>query len=219
MFRLSPRQSYSPAETFSDLIVHVSGTSLAVVGAPVLIFLAVWLHGSGTAVASTTVYGVTLVAMLVCSALYNTIGQRRFGAVLKRLDHSAIYTKIAGTYTPLGLMTGGHGAGLVAALWVMAFAGMVLKMLAPDRLRWIGLTLYILMGWAGVFAGGDMIADLSMPVFVLVLTGGLIYTAGVGLYLFERLPFHYTLWHVCVLAATMSLYAAITVHLVQTAPA
>lgn len=219
MFRFGPRQSYSPAETFSDFIVHVSGIGLAIVAAPTLVVLAVWLHGDTAAVASAVVYGLTLVAMLVCSALYNTIGQRRFGALLKRLDHSAIYTKIAGTYTPLGLLAGGHGAGLVAGLWAMALAGMTLKMLAPDRLRWIGLTLYILMGWAGVFAGGEMIADLSTPVFVLVLTGGLIYTGGVLLYLFERLPFHYTLWHVCVLAATMVFYAAITLHLVQTAPA
>ncbi len=139
--------------------------------------------------------------------------------LLKRLDHSAIYTKIAGTYTPLGLMTGGHGTGLVAGLWLMALIGTLLKMIAPDRLRWAGLSLYILMGWAGVFAGGDIIAALSTPVLVLELIGGLIYTGGVALYLFDRLPFHYTLWHVCVLAATMVLYAAITVHLVQTAPA
>jgi hemolysin III len=218
MFSFSPRQSYSPAESFSDLVVHVSGVGLAAVAAPVLVALAIWLHGSATAVASASVYGLTLLAMLLCSALYNTVGQRRFGPLLKRLDHSAIYTKIAGTYTPLGLLAGGHGATLVAGLWVVAAVGTTLKMLAPDRLRWAGLALYILMGWAGVFAGGDIFAALSTPVFALILTGGLIYTGGVLLYLFERMPFHYTAWHVCVLAATMVFYAAITLHLVQTAP-
>jgi len=73
------------------------------------------------------------------------------------------------------------------------------------------------MGWAGLFAGGSFLGDLSLPVLALIVIGGLIYTGGVIFYLFERLPFHYTIWHLCVLAASMVFYAAVTLHVVQTA--
>ena len=74
-----------------------------------------------------------------------------------------------------------------------------------------------MMGWAGLIAGGEVFAGLSFSVMVLITTGGLLYTLGVGFFLFDRLPFHYTIWHVCVLAASAVFYAAVTVQLVQSA--
>ena len=88
-------------------------------------------------------------------------------------------------------------------------------MMSPARFRWIGLALYLAMGWAGLAAGGPFLAGLSAPVLTLIVVGGVIYTAGVALYLFERLPFHYTAWHVMVLAASMVLYSAVLIQLIQ----
>jgi hemolysin III len=68
-----------------------------------------------------------------------------------------------------------------------------------------------------LFAGEAFFAALSTPVIVLIVTGGVLYTIGVVFFLSERLPFHITIWHVFVLAASMVFYAAVTVHLVQTA--
>jgi len=73
------------------------------------------------------------------------------------------------------------------------------------------------MGWAGLLAGGTFFATLSTPVIALIVTGGLLYTAGVAFYLSERLPFHYTIWHVFVLVASLVFYAAVTLQVVQTA--
>jgi len=70
------------------------------------------------------------------------------------------------------------------------------------------------MGWAGFIAGGPMLAAPPMPVVVLMITGGLIYTTGVAFYLWKALPFHKTIWHVFVLAATMVFYAAVMVQVV-----
>ena len=211
---LAPRTGYSRAEYVSDAVVHVSGLVIVLLSVPVLITLAAVLRGDVPALVGTAVYGVSLIAMILFSALYNIVGAGKWAWLLQRLDHSAIYAKIAGTYTPFVLLSG-HGGWLIAWLWAAALAGIALKMVSPARFRWIGLALYLAMGWAGLAAGGPFLSGLSAPVLTLIVTGGVIYTAGVLLYLFDRLPFHYTAWHVMVLAASMVLYSAVLVQLVQ----
>ena len=209
-FQSTIRPAYSRAEYISDAIVHFSGLVLVLGAVPVLIVLtAVW-HGGPAAGTSVSIYGAALILMILASALYNLFPQPERAWLLKRLDHSAIYLKIAGTYTAFVLVSG-QGHGLVAALWVAAATGVTLKLIAPDRLRWAGLGLYLLMGWAGVLAGGALLGALSTPVLVLMAVGGGLYTAGVGFYLWERLPFHNTIWHVFVLAASLVFYAAVLV--------
>lgn len=212
---LAPRTEYTLAERRSDAAIHVAGVTAATIAVPVLIALAVILRGDRAAVLGSSIYGMTLFAMILCSGLYNMITSHRWQALLRRLDHSAIYAKIAGTYTPFTLLSGGSGGYLLTVIWAAAFAGIGLKIFSPERYRWLALALYLAMGWAGLLAGGSFLATLSVPVIVLIVTGGLLYTAGVVFYLFERLPFHYTIWHVFVLAASIVFYAAVTVNLVQ----
>ncbi|MCB2124574.1 MAG: hemolysin III family protein [Rhodobacteraceae bacterium] len=210
------RTDYSPTERLSDAVIHVAGLVVVLAAVPVLITVAAFLRGDLTAVLAVSVYGAALVAMILCSALYNMIAHPGWSRFLKRLDHSAIYVKIAGTYTPFTLLSG-HGFWLLAGLWGAALAGVGIKLVSPDRFRPLALGLYLAMGWAGLAAGGTFLATLSGPVMALILTGGVLYTVGVAFYLFERLPFHYTIWHVFVLAASLVFYAAVTLHLVQTA--
>ncbi len=210
---LSPRLGYSRAEIVSDGVVHAVGLILAGVAVPVLIWTAVTVRGDWATVSSTTVYGVTLIAMLGCSAIYNLSRTDRWLPIRKRMDHSAIYLKIAGTYTPVVALTGGAGLPFLVGIWAAALSGAGLKIVSPDRLRWLGLALYLGLylglGWAGVALGGGLIDGLSGPALALVVAGGLTYTAGVAFFLWDRLPFHNTIWHVFVLAATICLYAAI----------
>lgn len=204
------RPAYSRAEGVSDAVVHWTGL-FAVAGAvPVLIVLAVMLRGDVAAVAGVSIYAAALALMILCSALYNSLGPPAWGWFLRRLDHAAIYLKIAGTYTPFALLTG-QGTGLVAGLWGAAAAGVAMKLAAPQRFRWIGLALYLGMGWAGVLVGGGLLDALPLPVTLLMLVGGLLYTVGVGFYLCECLRFHTTIWHVLVLAASFVFYAAVVV--------
>jgi hemolysin III len=95
--------------------------------------------------------------------------------------------------------------------------GAALRALAPDRLKLAAVALALAMGWAGLVGGGALFAVLSTPVIVLITIGGILYTVGVGFCLLERLPFHYTIWHACVLVASAVFYAAVTVQLVQSA--
>lgn len=210
---VTDRPAYSQAERVSDAAVHWAGL-VAVAGAvPALVALAMLLRGDAAAVAGASIYGVTLALMILCSALYNTLGPPRWGWLWRRLDHAAIYLKIAGTYTPFALMTG-QGTGLVIGLWAAAAAGVAMKLTSPQRFRWPGLALYLAMGWAGVLAGGDLLAAVPAAVVVLMLTGGLIYTGGVVFYLWEGLRFHNTIWHVLVLSASGVFYAAVVVQVV-----
>jgi hemolysin III len=216
MTLLATRSGYSRAEYLSDAVVHVTGSVLVLVSVPVLITLTAFLRGDAQAMIGTTVYGLTLAGMILCSGLYNIIGQGRWAWLLQRLDHSAIYAKIAGTYTPFALLSG-QGGWLLTGLWLAALAGMGLKLASPVRFRWATLALYLGMGWAGLAFGSSLLGALSFEVLALIVTGGVIYTLGVLLYLFDRLPFHYTAWHVTVLAASMVLYAAVTIQVIQTA--
>ena len=217
MSLLPQRIEYTRAERLSDGIIHVSGLALVLVAVPVLVTTAAFLRGDFTALFGISVYGLALIAMILCSALYNMVPHPDWAGILKRLDHSAIYVKIAGTYTPFTLLSGGHGMWLLAGLWGAALTGVGMKLVWPDRFRIAAIALYLAMGWAGLFAGGAFLATLSAPVIALIVIGGCLYTAGVGFYLFERLPFHYTIWHAFVLVASLVFYAAVTLHLVQTA--
>jgi hemolysin III len=217
MILLTQRQGYSRTERLSDAVVHVSGVVVALMAVPVLITLAIMLRGDAPAVAGTTLYGVALIAMLVCSALYNMTWEVRRRAFFRHLDHTAIFIKIAATYTPFMLMSGGQAGWLLPGLWGAAFAGSGMRMMAPDRLKLLAVGIALAMGWAGLFAGSDFFGNLSVAVIVLIVTGGTLYTIGVAFFLFDRLPFHYTIWHLFVLAASMVFYAAVMVHLVQTA--
>ena len=217
MMLLPRRDGYSAAENFSDAVVHVSGMIIALLAVPVLITLAVMLHGDARAVVGASLYGVALIAMLLCSALYNMTWDVRRKAFFRHFDHTAILCKIAATYTPFMLLSGGGGGWLLPGLWGAAITGAGMRIMAPDRFKVAAVALALGMGWAGLFAGDAFFAGLSTMVIVLIVTGGSLYTIGVGFFLFDRLPFHYTIWHIFVLAASMVFYAAVMLHLVQTA--
>jgi hemolysin III len=214
---LAQRHTYSRAERLSDAVVHISGLSVVLIAVPVLVTLSIVLRGDAAAIVGTTLYGVALFAMMLCSALYNMAEHPQWRAFFRHFDQTAIYIKIAATYTPFILLSGGQSMWLLTGLWCAALFGSGMRMVAPDRLQLLAVAIALAMGWAGLFAGEAFFAAMSTPVIVLIVTGGVLYTIGVVFFLSERLPFHITIWHVFVLAASMVFYAAVTVHLVQTA--
>lgn len=202
-------RSYSRAERLSDGAVHLLGVTMALLAVPVMITLTAIWRTEPAAILGASVYGATLILMLTFSALYNMVENPRWTGLLRRLDQSAIYVKIAGTYTPFTLLAGGQMLCLLAGLWTAAALGLVLKMLAPAGLRWPALALYLAMGWAALYAGGPMLAELPGTVLALILAGGIVYTTGVVFFLLERLPFHNTIWHVFVLAGSVLFFIAV----------
>lgn len=207
------RQSYTRAEYVSDLAVHLAGLVAVAAAVPILIVLAAPMDGNGGHMAAALVYGTCLAAMISCSALYNIFPHPDWEWLLQRLDHSAIYLKIAGTYTTFVLVAG-QGFTLATGLWVAAATGISLKLIAPKRWRWVAIALYLGMGWSAVVLGWGLFTALPTSVVLLVASGGLLYTAGVVFHLWDGLPFHNTIWHVFVLAATFTIYAGVVVAVV-----
>lgn len=211
---------FSRAEKAADAAVHATGVALALMGAPVLIVLAALLDGRTELIIAVSVYSVSMLAMFVCSGAYNLCPETRGAAraVLRRMDHAAIYVKIAGTQTPFAILVGGgHGFWLLAALWSGALGGAAARVFAPHRLQRLSILFYVALGWAGLallFPGllfGEDAQTLFGATAALMIVGGTIYTAGVGFFLWECLPFHNAIWHGFVLVATFVFYSAVIV--------
>ena len=214
--RATDRPSYTRAERVSDAVVHLVALAAALAAVPVLIVWAVLWRGDAAGIAGAAIYGGTLLAMIACSALYNGGLWPRLEPLFWRLDHSAIYFKIAGTYTPFTLFSGAS-TGLLAGLWGAALAGAGLKIFAPGRFRAAGVVLYLGMGWAGAIAGWHVFETLPAAVFWLIVAGGLTYTAGTVFYLAKGRLFHNTIWHVFVMTASVIFFVAVALHLAATA--
>lgn len=205
------RREESRAERLADATVHVIGIVAAGVAVPVLLVLTALLRGDAAAMIATGIYGLTLILMILCSALYNMVTRPDWKPLLRRFDHSAIYFKIAGTYTPFAVMSG-QGLALLAGLWAAALAGSCLRVFAPDRMRLLAYGLYLAMGWAGLVAGRPLLAELSEAVLFLIVLGGCLYTGGIVFHLWRRMLFQNAVWHVFVLVASAVFYLAVLLH-------
>lgn len=209
----APRPGYSRAEKRLDAIIHVVGVGAALLAVPLLIGAALMRSietGSGSFIVAVSIYGACLMAMLSASALFNLGIKPGLNWLFQRLDHAAIYLKIAGTYTPFTLITG-QGLGLLAGLWGAAALGVALKLFSPVRFRFAALALYLGMGWAGVLILPALAQALPLATLVLMVLGGLVYTTGVLFYLWTRLPYHFAIWHIFVLVGSFLFYAAVMV--------
>jgi len=211
--------TYTAAEQAADTTVHIVGVVGAMLAVPVMVTLAAVWH-DGAFIAAVAVYGASLLAMLGISAGYNLAFLRRQGGrlveVLRRLDHAAIYVKIAGTYTPYAVIAGGPvGRWLLIGVWSGAIVGLAGKLLAPRRWERLSVLLYLAMGWAFVAAAGSIAATVTTATLVLMIVGGCLYTVGVVFHLWNRLPFQNAIWHLFVLVASFVFYAAIIVEVVM----
>ncbi|MFZ7127285.1 MAG: PAQR family membrane homeostasis protein TrhA [Desulfobacterales bacterium] len=202
--------SYTAAEEIANSITHGIGVLLAIAGTAVLISSAL-RDGGPWHVAGVVVFGVGMVLLYASSMLYHSIHRPRIKAVLRILDHSAIYILIAGTYTPFTLVNlrGSGGWVLFGAVWGLAVVGILLEVAGSRRLRGISLILYLAMGWSAVAAFKPMMASVAPGGLVLVLAGGLAYTLGIVFYAWHSLRHHHAVWHVFVLAGSACHFFAV----------
>lgn len=206
---------YTRAETRSDAVVHLTALALALPAVPVMIALGAALRGDATTVLSTSVYGISLIAMITFSLLYNHLPRPDWQPILRRLDHTAIYFKIVGTVTPFALLTDTGSTTLITVLWGAAFAGAAIQIFAPPRHSAPGVIICLAMGWSILVAGRDILSALSPLVVTLMILGGALYTLGSGFLLAGGMRFHNTIWHGFVMVASAVFYAAILIHLTQ----
>lgn len=201
---------YSRRERAADAIVHFAGIAFAIAGAAALL-LAARGQVRTLDMAGLAVYSAGMIAMFSVSAGYHMVKRPWLKEWLRRADHSAIFVMIAGSYTPFALskIGGATGLGLMLAVWGVALAGVVSKLLFPRRFERISIALYLAQGWMILFAIGPLVDALPAASLTLLILGGVIYSAGIVFHLMDRMPFHNVIWHVFVLGGAITQYASI----------
>lgn len=210
---------YSLGEEIAHASTHGLGVVLSIVGLVVLVARAT-LYGDEWHIVGCSIFGATLVLMYTASTLYHAIPIPRAKHILRVLDHSLIYFLIAGSYTPFTLVTlrGAWGWGLFAFVWTLAILGVVFKIFATGRFEKLSLAIYLLMGWAVLFALEPLVLAMDAGGLALLAAGGLTYTGGVAFYVWQRLRYHHAIWHLFVLAGSVLHYFAVFYYVVPGPP-
>jgi len=163
--------------------------------------------------ASLLIYGAALILMFSASAAYHLIRAKPQAAqILRKLDHSAIYLLIAGTYTPICIhyFTGFWRWGILAIIWFMAIAGIIVKMFVIRAPRWASTAVYLAMGWLCLMGIRVMLAEMPMSALIWLLLGGILFSVGALVYVTKRPDFYpgvfgfHEVWHIFVILGCLS---------------
>lgn len=213
----SPSRRYSVGEEIANSITHGFGLLLAIVGLVVLTAFAS-VFGATRHIVSVSIFGATLVLLYAASTLYHSVSVPRAKEMLRRLDHTAIFLVIAGTYTPFALVALGGPLGwtLFALVWGLAFCGIVMQRVLMRQKAYVTALPYIGMGWLGVLVLKEMMTSIGVGGIFLLLAGGIAYTVGVLFFVWKRLPYHHAVWHLFVLAGSACHYFAVLLFVIPT---
>jgi hemolysin III len=206
---------FSLTEEVWHAITHGLGLALSIAGLVVLVVFSV-LDGTVLGVVSSAIFGATLITLYGASTLYHAITHVRAKKFLQQLDHASIYVLIAGTYTPITLITleGTWGWSIFGVVWSVALIGIFLKMFYPRRFETLSLVLYVVMGWMILIAIQPMLENMASGGLWLLFAGGLAYTFGVIFYVWDNLPFNHAIWHLFVLAGSILHYLMILFYVI-----
>lgn len=201
-------------ETIANSVTHGLGLAASIVAFPFLISSSV-RTGDALQVAGAIIFGLSLVLLYAASTVYHSFPQSPSRRLLRVIDHSAIYILIAGSYTPfmLGPLRGRMGYSLLAIVWLMAIAGILMKTIRGFGRPAFTAVPYIAMGWLCAVAAKPLIAQVGTSGFWWLLAGGLFYTGGVVFYATDkRLRYGHAVWHLFVLAGSTCHYFAVLWH-------
>lgn len=208
-------ESGGAVEEIFNSLTHAMGIGLSIAGLIVLM-IRTGQDPSPWKYAGFAVYSASQILLYTSSALMHSFAALpRIRYYLRIVDQCFIYLQIAGTYTPVILvgMRNVWGWTVFAIVWTLAVVGIVLKTTVFRTQHIISDLLYIPMGWTLVVAIRPMIRILPGGLLFWMLAGGLCYTGGVVFYAWRRLPFGHTIWHLCVLAGSISFFLGFSLHL------
>ena len=194
-------------EEIANSITHGLGFGFSVAGLTILVMFAS-KDGDPWRITGFAIYGLSLTILYLVSTLYHSFTHSRTKAIFRRLDHSAIYLLIAGTYTPVILISlrTTWVLYLLPLVWAMAIIGIYVKVFYIHRYERLSVFFYIVMGWMAIIAVKPLFNSIPFESFIWIIIGGLSYTTGVIFYKWTQLPYHHTIWHIFVLAGSASHY-------------
>ena len=207
-------QCYDPIEERLNAYSHAIGAVLAFIAS---IFMLI--KGSELPTAQfigLCVYAFSLVLLFSSSAIYHFSTDEKKRSWFKKLDHTAIYYLIAGTYTPflsIALPTE-KAKYLLIALWVIALIGTLFKLVFIHRFQKVSLITYLVMGWLALLVIDDMQRFLSDQSLTLLIIGGLAYTVGALFYALKNVRYTHAIWHIFVLIGAGSHFLSIYLYVI-----
>ena len=206
------------AEEITSAAIQGSAAVASVAGLAFLVARA-WPRPSVLPFLGVLVYGISLILAFLASALYHGIWHQRLKRVFRAIDHCTIFLLIAGTYTPVALMALWRHQGwlLLAAVWILAIAGAVLRLVRGAGFHRIAIPLYLVMGWLVLGWSRTLYEAVGAVPLALFTAGGLAYTGGLLFYRATRLPFSNPLWHLSVVTGSTCFYLGIALYVLPSA--
>jgi hemolysin III len=203
-----PRPPYSRSEELAHTLTAALGIVACAGAIPWLAWVAA---GDALRLAGAMAFGVTALAMFATSVIYHWESSPERKVRLRKLDHSAIYLLIAGTYTPFTLvaMQGAWGWSLFGVVWTLAVLGVVAKTTVGFRYPRLSTALYLGMGWLIVVAIKPLRENLTASELAWIAAGGLLYTGGVPFYIWKSKRYTHAVWHLFVLGGVACHFAAV----------
>jgi len=208
---LLPERQQSLGEEIANSVSHGIGCAAALLASPFLILQAS-RQGDVAFLVGAAVFATSMVLLYLASALYHALPVGSVKRLFRVIEHSAIYVLIAGTYTPftLGVLRGPWGLSLLALIWALALAGVLLKAFGKVSHPHVSTGLYVVMGWLIVVALEPLSEGLSSSSLAWLVAGGIAYTAGVLFFITDhRLRYGHLVWHLFVLSGTACHFFAV----------
>ena len=207
---------YTAREEIFNSVSHGIGALLSIAALVILVAFAS-VHGSVRQIVSFSIYGFTLFFLYLSSTLYHSVFHEKTKEVFRVFDHVSIYLLIAGSYTPITLvsMRGAWSWVLFGMVWALAAVGIILNVISVEKVKRVSLALYIIMGWLIIIAVRPMLDMVPHGLLAWLLVGGLIYTFGVIFYVTKRIPYNHGIWHLFVLGGSIVHYLAILFYLAR----
>jgi hemolysin III len=207
---------YRLSDIIAGAITHDVGFVLAAVGT-VLLFIKAESAHSTIVMVSVLVFGASMILSYISSTLYHALARTKARHVFHILDHCMIYLLIAGTYTPLLLVSIGGTLGwvLFAIVWILAAIGVVYKSIAIDKHAVASAVLYLAMGWLAVFFIVPLWHALPLSAIMLLAGGGILYTVGIVFFSLDRIRYFHSIWHLFVLGGSIFHYFLILQYVIR----
>lgn len=192
----------SHGEEVANTATHALGLLLSIAA---LVGMILTVCDTAIEAVSASIFGGSLILLYGSSTLYHAFTGVRMKRIFQSLDHACIYLLIAGSYTPVTLISlrGPWGWTLLGVVWSMALAGVIIKVVLPGKKdHWISTALYIVMGWLVVIAIGPLVRALPSAGLAWLVAGGLSYTLGVVFFAWRSLRYSHAIWHLFVLGGS-----------------
>ena len=204
------RKRQSSREEVVNSITHGVGLLLSIIGSVVLVIPAS-VHGDIKRIICFSIYGSSMITLYAASTLCHSLPSGRIKNIFILIDYSAIYLLIAGTYTPLVLISlrGVWGWSYFGTIWVMAIAGIAFTLILREKAQVLSIIIYLLMGWLALFAIPPILKNIPFSAIALLFAGGILYSTGIIFYFWEKLLFHHAIFHIFVLGGSLCCYFAI----------